>query len=75
MQDDKASAFAGLIFSAAMVLAISGAGVFWLWPSGITEIPIAALTLGLIGRALGAGVPAFVTLGITFMLLSPLLFD
>jgi hypothetical protein len=45
--------WAGVIFY--LVLAAAwGMGAYWLWPDGVTDIPISRLTLGLLVKAGGA---------------------
>jgi len=48
-------------------LAVLGGGFFiayWVWPSGITDMPLAQLTLGMIGSAFGSVVIVCVAIGI-----------
>lgn len=45
--------WAGVIFG--VVVAAAGFGAaYWLWPSGVTEIPVSQLTLGQIFRVIGS---------------------
>lgn len=37
-----------------LCLAIGIYGAWWLWPTGITQVPLSSLTLGMIGSALGS---------------------
>ena len=37
-------------------------GAWWLWPTGITEVPLSQLTLGMIGSAIGSVLAPFIGL-------------
>jgi len=40
--------------------------VKYLWPEGITDLPLSALTVELVLRAAGAGVAALISLGLVW---------
>ena len=47
---------------AVFVLAIGWVVAYWIWPKGITDLPLAAITLGALLRALAAGAIALIVL-------------
>ena len=56
---------AGVVFR--LVLAVAwGTGAYWLWPDGVTDIPISKLTLGLLLKAGGAVVCGLLAIVATF---------
>jgi hypothetical protein len=53
---------------AAVLLGIGWAAAFWVWPDGITDLPLAAIRLGAFLRAIASGVIAFLALGFAWAL-------
>ena len=53
---------------AAIVLAIGLVAAYWVWPSGITDQALAAITFGALLRAIASGAIAVVALVFTAML-------
>jgi hypothetical protein len=47
---------------ATVLLAIGFVIAYWVWPAGITDLPLAAVTFGALLRAIASGVMALVTL-------------
>jgi hypothetical protein len=47
-----------LVFATAWAI-----GAYWLWPDGVTDIPLSALTLGALLRACGAVFMSIAALG------------
>jgi hypothetical protein len=39
-------------------------GAWWLWPTGVTEVPLSNLTLAMVGKAAGAVFLPFIGLGL-----------
>jgi hypothetical protein len=57
-EEDKTT---GLVM-AAVFLGIGGAAAYWIWPEGITDLPLASIKFGGLLRAIGSGVIAFIAL-------------
>ena len=53
MGQDIGAKIAGVVFYL-IFAALWAAGAFWLWPNGVTDIPLSSLTLGGLLRAAGA---------------------
>lgn len=70
---EKVEGVIGLLFVSAIVAVVGYYGVTWLWPIGITDMPLASLTLGLLSRAAGACLVAFVAGGVVLMFISVIL--
>ena len=54
--------------TAAVFLGIGWAAAYWVWPAGITDLPLAAIKFGALLRAIASGAIAIVTLGLGAML-------
>ncbi len=54
----------------AIVFSIGLAVAYWIWPSGITDLPLASISFGSLLRAMGAAVVAVAFLVIGLMLAS-----
>jgi len=44
------------------------AAAYWIWPAGIADVPLAAITIGVLFRVIASGVIAFFTLYVVAML-------
>ena len=54
--------------TAAILLAIGLAAAYWVWPSGITDTPLGAMTFGALLRAIASGAIALVSFVFALML-------
>ena len=54
----------------AIVFAIGLAVAYWIWPSGIADIPLGSIAFGSLLRAIGAGVVAVAFFVLALMLAS-----
>jgi hypothetical protein len=59
---DAGARAAGVIFWL-VIASGAGYGAWWFWPSGVTDVPLSSLTLGLIGRAGSAAMLGVIALG------------
>ena len=53
---------------ATVLLAIGWAVAYWVWPAGITDLPLAAVKVGALLQAIASGVIALVTLCLVALL-------
>ena len=53
---------------ASVLLGIGWIVAYWVWPSGITDLPLASITFGELLRAIASGVIALITLGFVTVL-------
>jgi hypothetical protein len=49
-------------------LAIGFAAAYWVWPAGIADVPLAAVTFGALMHAIGSGLIVLATLVVVAML-------
>ena len=66
VSNEKAQA--GVRVIATVLLAVGWAIAYWVWPSGITDLPLTAIKFGALLLAMASGVIAIVTTGIATLL-------